>query len=64
LPVTAAVKVTENHHFNEIEEGHSLLASQLLQLTIEIPAYRHELHGQPLLLIVAPRFEIDAVSRA
>jgi hypothetical protein len=58
------VEVTENHHFNEIEEGHSLLAAQLLQFTIEISAYRHELYGQPLLLIVAPGFEIDTVSRA
>jgi len=63
LPIASALEVTKDHHFNEIEEGHGLFVAELGQFTIEIPAYRHELHRQPLLLIAAPGFEIDTVGR-
>ena len=64
LPIAAALEVTKDHHFNEIEQGHGLFAAQLGQFTIEVTAHRHELHRKPFLLIVASGFEIDAVSRA
>ena len=64
LSVAASLEVTKDHHFDEIEQGHGLLAAQLRQLAIEVAAHRHELYRKPFLLIVAPGFEIDAVSRA
>lgn len=64
LTVSAAVEITKDDHFNEIEKGHGFLVAEIGQLTIELPACRHELHRQPLLLIIASGFEIHAVSRA
>jgi hypothetical protein len=63
LPVAASLEVAKDHHFNEIEQGHGLLAAQLRQFAIEFSAHRHELYRKPFLLIVASGFEIDAVIR-
>jgi hypothetical protein len=64
LSIVACLEIPKDHHFNEIEQGHSLFAAQLRQPTIEVTAYRHELFRKPFLLIVASGFKIDAVCRA
>src|SRR5215510_11441105 len=64
LPVAATLEVTEDHHFNEIEQGYGFFTAQLRQLAIELAADRHELYSQSFLLVVTPGFKIDAVSRA
>jgi hypothetical protein len=64
LPVAASLKVTKDDYFDEIKQGHGLLAAQLRQLATEVAAHGHELFCKPFLLIVAPGFEIDAVRGA
>jgi hypothetical protein len=64
LSIVACLEVSIDHHFDEVEQGHSLIAAQLRQLAIEVTAYRHELFRKPFLLIVASGFKIDAVRRA
>jgi hypothetical protein len=64
LPVAASLEVTKDDYLDEIKQSHGLVAIQLRQLAIQVAAHRHELYRKPFLLIVAPGFEIDAVSRA
>jgi len=64
LPITPALEIAECDHLNKVVERHCLLAAQLGELPIEFTPERHELFAQAFLLVVASRFEINAIPGA
>ena len=62
LSIPSSLKVAERDDFDQIEERHGFVASQVVQFLIEVSPDGRKLRAESLLLVIASGVEIGAIS--